>query len=86
MILDLVPNGPLVWPTVVEDDGTTRTKRSKELSVAEELQAECDLKAINIILQGFPPDVSSCSCVLLMDDPIAYLNKAMAFLTVVASL
>ncbi|GJU56827.1 ribonuclease H-like domain-containing protein [Tanacetum coccineum] len=38
-------------------DGTTRTKKYEELSVAEKLQADCDLKAMNIILQGLPPDV-----------------------------
>ncbi|GJT72079.1 hypothetical protein Tco_1031365, partial [Tanacetum coccineum] len=38
-------------------DGTTRTKRYKELSVAEKLQANYDLKSTNIILQGLPPDV-----------------------------
>ncbi|GJT01275.1 retrovirus-related pol polyprotein from transposon TNT 1-94, partial [Tanacetum coccineum] len=52
MILNSVQNGPLVWPTVVEEDGTTRTKRYEELSG---------------------------------DDPIACLNKAMAFLTAIAS-
>ncbi|GKA04175.1 hypothetical protein Tco_0676956 [Tanacetum coccineum] len=57
MILNSVQNGPLVWPTVVEEDGTTRTKRYEELSVAEKLQADCDLKATNIVLQGLPPDV-----------------------------
>ncbi|GJZ72947.1 hypothetical protein Tco_0637093 [Tanacetum coccineum] len=38
-------------------DGTMRTKRYEELSVAEKLQADCDLKATNIVLQGLPPDV-----------------------------
>ncbi|GJZ32313.1 hypothetical protein Tco_0577749 [Tanacetum coccineum] len=57
MILNSVQNGPLVWPTVVEEDGTTRTKRYEELSVTEKLQADCDLKATNIVLQGLPPDV-----------------------------
>ncbi|GJW15627.1 hypothetical protein Tco_0019760 [Tanacetum coccineum] len=57
MILNSVQNGPLVWPTIVEEDGTTRTKRYEELSVIEKLQAECDLKATNIVLQGLPPDV-----------------------------
>nr|GEV30974.1 hypothetical protein [Tanacetum cinerariifolium] len=28
MILNSVQNGPLVWPTVVEEDGTIGTKRS----------------------------------------------------------
>nr|GEY50177.1 hypothetical protein [Tanacetum cinerariifolium] len=32
-------------------DGTTRTKRYVELSVVEKLQADCDLKATNIVLQ-----------------------------------
>ncbi|GJY36448.1 retrovirus-related pol polyprotein from transposon TNT 1-94 [Tanacetum coccineum] len=57
MILNSVQNDPLIWPTIVEEDGTTRTKRYEELSVAKKLQAECDLKATNIILQGLPPDV-----------------------------
>nr|GEX12594.1 RNA-directed DNA polymerase, eukaryota [Tanacetum cinerariifolium] len=57
MILDLVQNGPLVWPTMVEENGTTRKKKYKELSVTEKLQADCDLKATNIVLQGLPPDV-----------------------------
>ncbi|GJT99194.1 hypothetical protein Tco_1094712 [Tanacetum coccineum] len=57
MILNLVQNGTLVWPTVVEEDGTTRKKRYEELLVVEKLQADCDLKATNIVLQGLPPDV-----------------------------
>ncbi|GJZ44697.1 hypothetical protein Tco_0591952 [Tanacetum coccineum] len=35
MILNSLRNGPLVWPIVVEEDGTTRTKTCEELSVAE---------------------------------------------------
>ncbi|GJZ94591.1 hypothetical protein Tco_0666794 [Tanacetum coccineum] len=57
MILNSLQNGPLVWPTVVEEDGTTRTKKYEELSVAEKLQADCDLKATNIFIQGLPPDM-----------------------------
>nr|GEU40395.1 integrase, catalytic region, zinc finger, CCHC-type, peptidase aspartic, catalytic [Tanacetum cinerariifolium] len=57
MILNLVQNAPFIWPTFVEEDDTTRTKRYEELSVAERLQASCDLKATNIVLQGLPPDV-----------------------------
>ncbi|GJR90198.1 hypothetical protein Tco_1555883 [Tanacetum coccineum] len=118
MILNSLQNGPLVWPIVVEEDGTTRTKKYEELSVAEKLQADCDLKATNIILQGLPPDVyaivnhhkvakeiwdrvkllmqgiklslqeKGCLVVPVFnqgDDPISYLNKAMDFLTVLAS-
>ncbi|GKD97329.1 hypothetical protein Tco_1381226 [Tanacetum coccineum] len=51
MILNSLQNGPLIWPTVVEEDGTTRTKKYEELSIAEKLQANCDLKATNIVLQ-----------------------------------
>ncbi|GKC26181.1 hypothetical protein Tco_1033475 [Tanacetum coccineum] len=38
-------------------DGTTRTKKYEELLVTKKLQADCDLKATNIVLQGLPPDV-----------------------------
>ncbi|GKE95391.1 hypothetical protein Tco_1580246, partial [Tanacetum coccineum] len=38
-------------------DGTTKTKKYEELSVAEKLQADYDLKATNIVLQGLPSDV-----------------------------
>ncbi|GKE49623.1 hypothetical protein Tco_1480881 [Tanacetum coccineum] len=34
MILNSLQNGLLVWPTVVEEDGTTRTKKYEELSIA----------------------------------------------------
>nr|GEZ20039.1 RNA-directed DNA polymerase, eukaryota, reverse transcriptase zinc-binding domain protein [Tanacetum cinerariifolium] len=57
MILNLVLNGLLVWPTIIEDNGTTRTKKYEELSVLEKLQADCDIKATNIVLQGLTPDV-----------------------------
>ncbi|GJU25554.1 hypothetical protein Tco_1164175 [Tanacetum coccineum] len=33
------------------------TKKYEELSVAEKLQADCDLKSTNIVLQGLPPYV-----------------------------
>ncbi|GKE17815.1 hypothetical protein Tco_1425392 [Tanacetum coccineum] len=57
MILNSIQNGPLVWPAIVQEDGTTRTKKYEELSVTEKLQADCDLKATNIVFQGLPPDV-----------------------------
>nr|GEU50542.1 hypothetical protein [Tanacetum cinerariifolium] len=56
MILESVENGPLLWPTV-EENGVTRPKKYSELSVTEEIQAGCDVKVINIILQGLPPEV-----------------------------
>ncbi|GJS32320.1 hypothetical protein Tco_0530702 [Tanacetum coccineum] len=138
MILESVENGLLIWPTI-EENGVTRTKKYVELSPAEKIQADCDMKATNLYLftcessqscQGFigeslitdarftdikgeslhkyylrftqlindmniynmkmeqfqvntkflnslPPE--------WRDDPIACLNKAMAFLTDVAS-
>ncbi|GJV89576.1 hypothetical protein Tco_1533514 [Tanacetum coccineum] len=57
MILDSVQNGPLVCPTITEEDGTTRKKTYAELSASEKLQADCDCKATNIVLQGLPLDV-----------------------------
>ncbi|GKB97105.1 integrase, catalytic region, zinc finger, CCHC-type containing protein [Tanacetum coccineum] len=107
MILESVEHGPLIWPTV-EDNGVIRTSKYAELSAAEKIQADCDMKATNIILQGLHADIYSLvnhhrvakdlweRVQLLMqgfvvpvfspgDDPIACLNKAMAFLTVIAS-
>ncbi|GJY95787.1 retrovirus-related pol polyprotein from transposon TNT 1-94 [Tanacetum coccineum] len=98
--------------------GRERTKKYAELSAAEKIQADCDMKATNIILQGLPTNIYSlvnhhrvakdlCERVQLLmqgtsltkqerecfavpvfsprDDLIACLNKAMAFLTHVAS-
>nr|GEW74206.1 hypothetical protein [Tanacetum cinerariifolium] len=43
-------------PTV-EEDGVTRLKKYSELSVAEAIQADCDVKATNIILQALPLEI-----------------------------
>nr|GEX74565.1 hypothetical protein [Tanacetum cinerariifolium] len=56
MILESVDHGPLLWPTV-EEDGVTRLKKYSELSAAKAIQADCDVKATNIILQGLPLEV-----------------------------
>nr|GEV07827.1 hypothetical protein [Tanacetum cinerariifolium] len=138
MILESVENDPLIWPTVKEN-GVTRTKKYADLSAAKKIQANCDMKATNIILHGLLADIYSHEreCRLYdafdkfthikeeslhkyylrftqlindiniynmkieqfrvntkflnnllpkwRDDPIACLNKAMAFLTAVAS-
>ncbi|GJR02009.1 hypothetical protein Tco_0524993 [Tanacetum coccineum] len=47
---------PLVWPTNTVDD-VTRPKEYVELTLAETIQADCDIKAINIILQGLPTEI-----------------------------
>nr|GFD24414.1 hypothetical protein [Tanacetum cinerariifolium] len=64
MILDSVQNGLLVWPTITEKDGTTRKTTYAELSAFEKLQADCDYKATNIVLQGLPPDVYAMSIII----------------------
>ncbi|GKD11947.1 hypothetical protein Tco_1196354, partial [Tanacetum coccineum] len=51
MILESVEHGLLIWPTV-EENGVLRTKKYTELSAAEKIQADCDMKATNIILLG----------------------------------
>nr|GEY29157.1 retrotransposon protein [Tanacetum cinerariifolium] len=38
-------------------DGVTRLKKYSELSAAEAIQADCDVKATNIILQALPPEI-----------------------------
>nr|GEZ26374.1 hypothetical protein [Tanacetum cinerariifolium] len=49
MILESVKNGPLLWPTL-EENRLTRPKKYSELSATEAIQADCDVKATNIIL------------------------------------
>ncbi|GJS36913.1 hypothetical protein Tco_0535295 [Tanacetum coccineum] len=56
MILASVEKGPLVWLTI-RVDGETRLKEYTELTAAETIQADCDIKAINIFLQGIPPEI-----------------------------
>ncbi|GJU35557.1 hypothetical protein Tco_1183911 [Tanacetum coccineum] len=52
MILASVEKGPLVWPTITVD-GVTRLKEYTELTPAETIQADCDIKAINIFYKAF---------------------------------
>ncbi|GJU24450.1 integrase, catalytic region, zinc finger, CCHC-type containing protein [Tanacetum coccineum] len=55
MILESIENGPLIWPTI-EENGVTRPRNYSELSAADAIHADCDVKATNIILQGLPPE------------------------------
>ncbi|GJS63762.1 hypothetical protein Tco_0678326 [Tanacetum coccineum] len=57
IILNSIENGPLAWLTVELENGTVRPKTYEELFDKEKLQANCDLKATNTVLQGLPPDV-----------------------------
>nr|GEU84753.1 hypothetical protein [Tanacetum cinerariifolium] len=56
IILESIENGPLLWPSI-EENGVTRPKKYFELSATEVIQADCDVKATNIIIQGLPPEV-----------------------------
>nr|GEY45679.1 hypothetical protein [Tanacetum cinerariifolium] len=56
IILESVEHGPLLWPSVTEE-GVTRLKKYSELSAAEAIQADCDVKATNIILQALPSEI-----------------------------
>ncbi|GJW63533.1 hypothetical protein Tco_0115417 [Tanacetum coccineum] len=56
MILESVKNGPLIWPSI-EENRVTRPNKYSELSATKAIQADCEIKATNIILQGLPPEV-----------------------------
>nr|GEW42821.1 hypothetical protein [Tanacetum cinerariifolium] len=56
MILESIENGLLHWP-IVEENGVTRLKKYFELSTPDAIQADCDVKETNIILQGLPQEV-----------------------------
>ncbi|GJR38083.1 hypothetical protein Tco_1213767 [Tanacetum coccineum] len=58
MRLESVENSLLIWYTI-EENGVTRTKKYVELSDTEKIQADYDMKATNIILQGLPADIYS---------------------------
>nr|GEV70561.1 hypothetical protein [Tanacetum cinerariifolium] len=69
MILESVENGPLIWPSI-EENGVTRPKKYFELSATEAIQADCDVKATNIILQGLLPEVYA---LILHEEELAFL-------------
>ncbi|GJX86251.1 hypothetical protein Tco_0337025 [Tanacetum coccineum] len=58
MIHESVEHDPLIWPTI-EENGVTRTNKYVELSATKKIQADCDMKATNIILQGLAADIYS---------------------------
>nr|GFA76950.1 hypothetical protein [Tanacetum cinerariifolium] len=51
IILNTVENGPVVWPTIALENVSVRPNTYEELSNKGKLQADCDLKATNIVLQ-----------------------------------
>nr|GEZ85292.1 DUF4219 domain-containing protein/UBN2 domain-containing protein [Tanacetum cinerariifolium] len=56
MILESVEHGPLIWP-MSEENGVTSPRKYFKLTPAKAIQADCDVKATHIILQGLPPEV-----------------------------
>nr|GEU76918.1 hypothetical protein [Tanacetum cinerariifolium] len=56
VILNSVENGPLIWPTI-EENSVTRPRKYSKWTHTEAIQADCDVKETNIILQGLPPKV-----------------------------
>nr|GEW69325.1 hypothetical protein [Tanacetum cinerariifolium] len=55
LIQESIESGPLLWPSI-EENVVTRLKKYFELSPTEAIQADCDVKATNIILQGLPSE------------------------------
>nr|GEU62260.1 integrase, catalytic region, zinc finger, CCHC-type, peptidase aspartic, catalytic [Tanacetum cinerariifolium] len=52
MIIELVENGPLIWPTIKEN-WVKRIKKYAELYVVEKIQANCDMKErVQLLMQG----------------------------------
>nr|GEX61485.1 hypothetical protein [Tanacetum cinerariifolium] len=51
MILESIANGPHIWPSI-EENRVSRLKKYSELSPTDAIQADCDVKATNIILQA----------------------------------
>nr|GEW34286.1 integrase, catalytic region, zinc finger, CCHC-type, peptidase aspartic, catalytic [Tanacetum cinerariifolium] len=66
MILKFVVNGPLIWPTIEENE-VTRPRKYSKLSPMDAIQADCDVKqgddpidAINHIMSFLLAVVTSC--------------------------
>nr|GEX31479.1 hypothetical protein [Tanacetum cinerariifolium] len=66
IILESIEHGPLLWPSITKE-GVTRLKKYSELSAAEAIQADCDVKATNIILQTLPTEI----CTLVSTHKVA---------------
>ncbi|GJS27014.1 pentatricopeptide repeat-containing protein [Tanacetum coccineum] len=56
MILASVEKGPLVWPSITED-GVTRLKEYVELTPAEAIQADCDIKSNKHLSPRIPTEI-----------------------------
>nr|GEZ55360.1 retrovirus-related Pol polyprotein from transposon TNT 1-94 [Tanacetum cinerariifolium] len=56
MMSESIENKHLYYPTI-EENGAIRPKKYAELFEQKKLQDDCDVQALNIVLQGLPPDV-----------------------------
>ncbi|GJS05374.1 hypothetical protein Tco_0321882 [Tanacetum coccineum] len=77
MILESIENGLLIWP-FNEEMEWSRPKKYSELSATEAIQADYDIKATNIILQGLPPEFYALEreCKLYDEfDSLGYLRR-----------
>nr|GEV65312.1 hypothetical protein [Tanacetum cinerariifolium] len=74
MIFESVENGPLIWPTI-EENGVSRLRKYSELSLTDAIQADCDVKATNMILQRLPPKVYALQVEAILG------NKGLLFVT-----
>nr|GEZ34493.1 hypothetical protein [Tanacetum cinerariifolium] len=76
MILESVEHDPLIWPTIEENEAI-RTNKYVKLSVAEKIQADCDMKETNITLQGEGYMARQCSQPKRSKNVAWYKKKAM---------
>nr|GEW98235.1 putative ribonuclease H-like domain-containing protein [Tanacetum cinerariifolium] len=79
MILESIEQGPLIWPAIKENS-VTQPRKYSEPTPSEVIQADCDVKATNIILQGLTVLVFKQG-----DDPIDAINHMMSFLSTVVT-
>nr|GEV18995.1 hypothetical protein [Tanacetum cinerariifolium] len=99
MMLDLIDNGLLVYPTV-EENGLTRPKKYSKLTEAQQLHDNCDQVQVNTkFLNALPSEWSKFVTDVKLaknfgltvptfqqeEDPIDCITKAMACLSDVAS-
>ncbi|GJV63943.1 hypothetical protein Tco_1474771 [Tanacetum coccineum] len=87
MILNSVQNGPLVWPTIVQEMGLPPDVYAivSHHKVAKEIW-----DSVKLLMQGMKLSLQKRECLAVLvftprDDLIYCLNKAMAFMSVVAA-
>nr|GFB57409.1 hypothetical protein [Tanacetum cinerariifolium] len=94
MIFESVENGPLIWP-MSKENGVTRPRKYSDMTLVEAIQADCVVKATNIILQvnqqPQQPEFPQLELGLIVlvfkkgDDPINAINHTMSFLSAVVT-